>query len=164
MVGTARGQIWSLDLALSLFVFFTAFFLLMFSWSYISGNAAENDRMRTMQLDALTISDHMVRTGGLPDQWNPANVRAIGLADEENVINTTKAGYFAGLDYSFSRALLGISEEFYFQIADINGTVYVNTSFPVGEADAIVPVERYVLYDGSMAKLTMVIWSNRTLI
>jgi hypothetical protein len=49
--------------------------------------------------------------------------------------------------------------DFYLEVVDLNGTVFENTTTPVDQSSlTVVPVERYVIYNGRVAKVRFVIW------
>ncbi len=155
-----KGQIWSFDLALSLLIFFTAMLSMLFAWSYMSSDIAETRQIKTMQLRALTVSDSIIRTPGIPLDWNESNVEVIGLASSDNTLVTSKVDSFMAMEYGKARALLGVSPyDFYMEIKDINGTIYKNTTLPIsGDADFVVPAERYAVYRGRIIKLRFILW------
>jgi hypothetical protein len=78
-----------------------------------------------LQNDVMVISDSLLRVPGMPEDWNRTNVRVLGLASEENVLNQTKVHNFVSMDYNKIRALLGIPNyDFYFQLTYSNDTIY----------------------------------------
>jgi len=158
-----KAQLWSLDFVMSLLIFLSAMLAVMFAWSNISMNAAETRQLKELQLKALTLSDSLIRTGGLPEDWNEGDVVVIGLAQEENVLHATKVDRFFNLsdsDYGRARGLLNMGlYDFLFEISDMNGTVFRNTSVPIGaDAEVIVPVERYCLLGDRIVKVRLTIW------
>jgi hypothetical protein len=155
-----KAQMWSLDLAASLIIFFSAVIALVFAWNYMSAAIVQNQETDELQLKALTVSDSLIRTPGIPQDWNESNVISIGLADDDNLLNETKVQRFVNMSYDSARFLLDMSPyDFYFEVADINGTVYENTTVPVSNQSSIlVPVERYVLYGGRISKVKLLIW------
>jgi hypothetical protein len=155
-----KAQMWSFDLAISLVIFFLALISVVFAWNYMSGDIIEEQQLDRLQLKVLTLSDSLIRTPGIPANWNSSNVLVIGLADDDNVLNQSKVQEFASMDHETARSLLDMGAyDFYFEVADINGTIYENTTVPVGNQSSIVaPVERYALYNGRISKVRLVIW------
>ncbi len=158
-----KAQVWSLDFAMSLMIFMSAFFAIMFGWNYINTSTLENQAMRELQLKALSLSDSLIRTQGIPAYWNESTVEVVGLAEEENVLNVTKVQYLvdmSGTDYDRLRSIMDIGfYDFYLEVEDLNGTVYKNTTTPVSATSSIViPIERYAMYKGRIAKVRLVIW------
>lgn len=158
-----KAQVWSLDFALSLLIFMSALFAVVFAWNYISANTMETQEMHELQLKALTLSDSLIRTKGIPLDWNESTAQVIGLAAEENVLNVTKVQYFVNMssdDYDSLKGLLDIGfYDFYLEVVDLNGTVYKNTTTPVDpDSPIIIPIERYAMYNGRIAKVKFVIW------
>ena len=162
-----RGQVWSADLVLSSVIFFVAMVMLIFTWNYTSEQINTQASVAEVEGVALFISDSLIRTPGLPDDWNTTNVQVIGLASKENIINKTKINRFISLDYETSKNLLGTGgHEFYFSLNHINNTVVKNEygqnitagTYPASNASLVMPIERYVLYDRDTKKLSFMLW------
>ncbi|MEM2955004.1 MAG: hypothetical protein QW625_03600 [Candidatus Nanoarchaeia archaeon] len=155
----SKGQVWSLDFITSLIIFLFAFLVVFFIFSYLNAQSAQQAFFNDIESLSLSISDILVRTKGIPEDWNETNVIAIGLASEENALNETKISYFfsmANSDYERTKAILTGGYDFYFSLTDINGTSYgsigskENVSF-------VVPIERYCLYKNRVVKLEFAI-------
>lgn len=158
-----KAQVWSLDFALSLMIFMSALFATVFAWNYISANTAGTQTMHELQAKALALSDSLIRTPGLPQDWNESTAQVIGLAEDENVLNIAKVRSFVNMsddDYDRLKGLMDIGfYDFYLEVVDLNGTVFENTTTPVDQSSlTVVPVERYVIYNGRVAKVRFVIW------
>ncbi len=163
-----RAQIWSIDFAVSILIFMSVIILVFFTWSYTSTQSSEQVEINNMQTSALLISDSLIRVEGLPRDWNATNVKVIGIASRnENVLNKTKVDRFLNLSYSKARGLLGIGAyEFYFELSYMNHTIMKNQdgnnitkgNYPDSSASIIVPAERYVLYNGKIARLKFWLW------
>lgn len=159
-------QVWSLDFAISLVIFFSALVLIIFSWNYTSIQAVEQREFNNMQTLALEISDSLIRTTGIPADWDLINVKIIGLASNENILNSTKIEQLLNLDYDKIKQLLVIANyEFYFEldylnntIIEINGNETKKGLYP-SNANIIVPTERYCLYDEEIVKLKFILWN-----
>ncbi|MBN2330919.1 MAG: hypothetical protein JXC85_03820 [Candidatus Aenigmarchaeota archaeon] len=158
-----KAQVWSLDFALSLVIFMTSLFAVIFAWNYISVNALENQAMKDLQVKALALSDSLIRTRGIPLDWNESTVEVVGLAQDQNVLDVSKVGLFIDMSIVDEDQLKGLMDiglhDFYFEVRDINGTVYANTTTPVSTASPIVvPIERYAIYDERIVKVNFVLW------
>lgn len=158
---------WSLDFAVSVVIFAFVVSIVVFAWNYSTQNSMDQVNFNILQNDVMMISDSLIRVSGLPEDWNDTNVQVIGLADEENVLNSTKVLRFIGLDYGFTKSILGIGNyDFYFDIRypnntimEISGTTLTKGIHPVGQDSRIVvPVERYVILDGNVGKMEFFLW------
>jgi hypothetical protein len=157
-----KGQMWSFDLALSLIIFFGAAIALFAAWGHMGADIAGTKALKDAQLKALTVSDALLRTPGIPAGWNETTAEVIGLSLYEGVLDPQKVSSFSSMDHDVARVLTAIAPyDFYFELSDINGTVYANTTTPVpASADAfiIVPVERHAIYGGRIARMTLILW------
>lgn len=155
-----KGQLWTLDMAFSMLIFFSAMLSVIFAWNYISANTVENRELTEIQLKAFELSDSLIRTPGIPSDWNDSTVQVIGLAYSDNILVESKVKEFVSMDYNKARSTLTISPyQFYFEVMDINGTVHENSTLSVSAtAEMVVPTERYALYKGRIVKVRLVIW------
>jgi len=153
--GGRKAQVWSLDFATSLVIFMMVLIPLFFIWSHVNTQNQEQMLFNEFESLALSVSDSLIRTKGLPEAWSPSDVSVIGLASEENVLNMTKVSYFLAMgssDYNRTRTILTGEYDFFFNLTDINGTSYgVIGSKP--ENRMFVPIERYCLYNERLVKL-----------
>jgi len=155
---------WSIDFVISAVIFLLVIVLVIFAWNYTNSQVAEQIEFNEIESTALTVSDSLIRTSGIPADWNQTNVNVIGLAIEDNILNDTKASRFVNLSYADARVLLVGKYNFYFELDHINGTiiVYNGTNMTAGIYPAnsaiIVPVERYVLYQNKPARMKFIVW------
>ncbi len=150
-----KAQVWSLDFATSFVIFMLVLIPLFFIWSYVNTQNQQQLIFDDLENTALSVSDALVRTKGLPEDWNPSDVSVIGLASEENVLNATKVSYLLAMgsaDYNMTRNILTGGYDFFFNLTDLNGTSY-GTIGSKAENRMVVPLERYCLYNDRIAKL-----------
>lgn len=132
-----KGQVWALDFAVSVIIFAFVSGMLIFAWNYATINSMDQVNLNIIENDVIMISDSLVRAKGVPLNWNKTNVNAIGLAEEENVLNKTKLIQFLEMDYDLLKSVMGIGNyDFYFGLKYINGTVVED--YGVIEPDAAV--------------------------
>ena len=161
-----KGQVWSTDFVSSVVVFFISVVAVLFIWNYSVYSNSQQTVLNDINSLAIKISDSLVRTGGLPFGWNDSSVQLIGLASQENVLNTTKVDYLTSMGYdTLKNKLKTGGSELYLEIRYINGSVATNSSgqeLAVGTypsaASMIVPVERYVLLNELPAKMRLMLW------
>ncbi len=152
-----KGQIWSLDFVTSIVVFMVAFIPLFFIWTYVNTQSQQQILFDQVETLTLSISDSLIRTKGFPEGWNTSNVNLMGLASEENVLNSTKVSYFFAMgnsEYNRTKAILTGGYDFFFNLTDINGTEH-GTIGNKQQNRMMVPVERYCLYNERITKLEL---------
>lgn len=147
-----KAQIWSLDFAASLTVFLMVLLPLFFVWSYVNVQNRQEMELDEMERLALSISDALVRTGGSPGGWNSTDVKSIGLASSENVLDAAKVSEFLSMDYNKTKAVLSGGRDFYFGLRDLNGTGYGSLGNK-SRGEVAIPVERYCIYDERIVKM-----------
>ena len=149
------GQVWSLDFVTSLVIFFLVIVPLFFVWNYVNFQNIEQRTMNEIEVLALTISDSLIRTKGIPENWDASYVEVIGLAEEENILNVTKVSNFISIgnsNYNVTKNVLVGKYDFFFSVTDINGTQYGKIGSKPPDK-TVVPVERYCSYNGRMVKV-----------
>jgi hypothetical protein len=149
-----KGQVNTLDFMISVLVYAVMLIFLIGFWylsiAEISG-MVEQDRMDSA---AVTISDMLIKTPGLPDDWEdgPENVWALGLARDQNVLSREKLANFSALGYNESRELMGLDGDFYFYVEDLDG----DRLYEAGKAelgDKVTPVLRFGVLEGEIVRV-----------
>lgn len=119
-----RGM-FSSDFIAAMAIFIVAMIIISPLWGSINRQTENQETTRAMQSAALTATDILLRTGGYPENWNTTNVRSIGLAQEERIINATKAKYLFQLfitNYTDVKYMLGAGAfQMGTEISDKNG-------------------------------------------
>lgn len=152
-----KGQVWSMDLAVSLLVFLSVAAAFIFAWGYVSSEAHRSSIVMDMEETALDLSDGLVRFPGQPDDWNQGNVVSIGLADSENTISSSKMDSLGSMDYDMAKEIMGAgSYNFYLELSD--GGNFSTAGMPPDGVATAMSVERYVMRDGRAARLKLVLW------
>jgi len=153
-----KGQIWSLDFAASLTVFLMVLLPLFFVWNYVNFQNQHEATLNEMERRALSISDALIRTGGSPSDWDSANVKSIGLASSDNVLDPAKVSEMFSMNYNKTKAMLGGEYDFYFSLTDLNGTSYGSIGNK-SAGEVIVPVERYCIHNDRIVKMEFALLS-----
>jgi hypothetical protein len=161
-----KAQMWSMDFTISVMMFFIALVLVLFAWNYVASDNYELRMLDEMETTGLLVSDVLIRTPGTPADWNTTAL-AIGLASDENIVDETRARNFLFyMDYNESKRIMGIRNyEYYFRMRSLDNATMQLDGFPIEKGynpsvnvNIIVPVERYVLFRGEIAKLDFILW------
>jgi len=148
-----KAQLWSMDLAVSAIIFIAMIGIFFFTLNNFSADASKQNELLLMQELSLEATESLIRTQGLPQDWNSGNVQVIGLAEKENVLDEGKVLEFIQyVNYEQSKTLLGIGNyDYNITIQHLNRTIMTlqgqELQMGSGCADAkdILTVERYVL-------------------
>lgn len=124
-------------------------------WNRIVNSLRVRETRTEMENLALAISDLLVKSSGLPGDWNSTDVITIGLAGEDNVLDPGKVSSFTGLDSDTTKELLGIKNfEFLFRLKNTDGGDLIpphNSTESIPANAEVVNIRRLVLYDGNRA-------------
>jgi hypothetical protein len=154
-----KAQTWSIDFIVSIIIFFLVLSLIFFFWNYKSSQNIEQSILTEIETSALEFSDSLVRTKGLPEDWNSTSVIKLGLASEENILDQTKVQAFNNsLSYSQVKDIFK-SYDFYIKITDLNGTVYAEKGNVLVNKTS-VPVERYSILNKKIVKMLFVLYGE----
>jgi hypothetical protein len=155
-----KAQAWSLDFAVSVTIFFFMMAVLLFAWQYVSYQNQSQTAFNDMENLALGISDELIRTRGLPENWDDSTVEVLGLASEENFLNESKVLMFVQMDYDKSRRLLGITPYNYtFRVEQLNGSLIQSQGVDLSSGTSVViPATRHVLYDSRVVRMEFALW------
>lgn len=157
-----KGQIWAFD-----FLIAVAFLLLVFVLSYLVWNItvirgeSELDYV-SMRLVAAVFSDSLLLRDGDPDGWEYASsINAIGLVNENGVLDEDKLKKLNSTNYSVARRIMGLGKYNYF--INITNTSDGNTLYEIGnktiEVEKVV-VERFALLNGDVVSIVFEVWKE----
>lgn len=161
-----KGQTWSMDFVFSAFIFLVVLVALLFAWSYVNSESSIHTELKKMESKVMDISDALIRTPGLPQDWSAADVRIIGLAEEEGLLNSTKVLSLVSMEEAAARSKMGAGlYYYYFRLRDssnqtirIQGTDAEAGTYP-GNATIVLASERYVVVEGAPAVMEFLLWT-----
>ena len=146
-----KGQATAMDLVLALTVFVLVILLFEVTWlgTVRRSDASELDMSMRLQ----HIAGALFESPGQPQDWNPSNVRVIGVADERNVAMDWKLSMFMTLveeNYSEAKALLGTGPyELYGSLGFADGTWLCDFGRKPEGAERIAVVRKAFVLRGS---------------
>lgn len=154
-----------MDFLASVTIFIVVLATILFAWTYVGKESSSQLEMKRMETKAMDISDSLVMTPGVPEDWTPGSVQSLGFAQDEWGLNSTKIASMAGMDYDLVRTKLGAGlYEFYMRIYDKD-----NQTLDLGMADAeagtypdsskmVAKSQRYVVVDGVPSVMEFYLW------
>jgi hypothetical protein len=176
-----KGQVSSGEIVLAYFIFFIALTVAVTMWMDEINHVQVSSRFSDFEDSASDIAEKLVRTQGIPNNWDESSVATIGLADEPRVLSQSKILMFVDLmneskasmnpnctgdsNYNCSKSLLGVGKyDFYLTIEDLNGTVIsVNNTkviagrYPVEETDKLT-ITRPSIVNNTIVQLKLTLW------
>lgn len=138
-----KGQIISGEFIVSMAIFLFVIAIIVPLFNRISSDFEERQFIEDVKTRLFFTSDAILKTTGVPDDWNSTNVRSIGFANSDGRINKTKIKKFLSLDNVSARSLLGL-EGYEFDIS-----FYVN-SYPMMTGIAVSPVTYFYVNDNGL--------------
>jgi hypothetical protein len=174
MIGTktsSRGQLFTGDLSIATLVFLIVLASLFFLWSSSTEDIENSTKLRDLKRMSSDVAEQLIRTTGVPEDWQPSTVRVMGLSDNSRTINGTKLLYFIGMmdsngsEYESNKYLLGLGQyDFFLNITDIDGDPvnYSNTALfagllPSGTSSELI-IQRTAILNESIIRFNFIVW------
>ncbi len=146
-----HGQIWSMDFTASVVILMIIIIPALFLWYNASMESTEQRNLLRAEKQVLIMTDLMMTTPGVPPSWNNTTVISVGLAAEKNILEYQKLFEFNRTDYQKLKTIFGY--DFYFELKDINGTVYFTKGQQPSIQNTTIPVVRRGLYNDRIVRL-----------
>ena len=144
-------------LAVVILIFIIGFYISTWG-STIIAIQMKSDRTE-MENIIFGISDLLIKSEGLPGDWNESNVIVIGLAKEDHVLDENKVSSFVTLPIDKTKKLLGIVNfNFFFRLKNIDGTILEDYgNYPI-DAEEVIVSRRLVLYNNEIINMEFGLW------
>ncbi|MBS3125968.1 hypothetical protein J4453_00805 [Candidatus Woesearchaeota archaeon] len=155
-----NGQLVISDLFIAVFVFMVLLISSVIIWDKYSVQLSEDTAYKEIGLQALQVSDLLVKTPGMPNAWeqDPSTVERIGLANHDRNLSEEKLNAFLALNYSVARDMLSPLHHFYFQLKYLNGSDIIDPYGAAPNGTFIFPANRLVRYHDEEAILRFTVW------
>lgn len=154
-----QGQIWSLDFIVSLAIFFFAITLVYVF--VIQNTESDSETISELSQDAHSISTVLL-SQGVPANWTVNTVVIPGILSSQNNISHYKfqelAQVYAASNIQFKQ-LLGTRHNVFLEHLYLNSSTIQSLGLKPTEADFLVQSTRYVVYNETITKLRVLVWS-----
>ena len=155
-----KGQVWSIDLSVSVMIFVIVMVVFLFSLNTLTNDVATHTELMDMHDLALETTETLIRTKGIPQNWNGGNVKLIGLSERDNVLDKTKVLTLLGMEYSSTKVPLGVGPyEYNLTLEHLNGSTMLISGIKatIGtnclDSENILSVVRFIVVDNKMGKM-----------
>lgn len=153
-----KAQIGTNDLFIALAIFLITIIALVALWNKYNVLFNQNIEDEEMFSLGIQITDLMVKSPGIPSNWNISNAQTIGLATNDHNLSIAKVSNFTQMNYTASKRLLKLTlYDYVFRISTLNGTILVNYGNMYSNANKVVNIRRLVLYQNESI-LELIIW------
>jgi len=158
-----KGQMFSLDLVLSMVIFIVIFIFVFSLWNLYILRLTESSQTEEMQLIAFQVSEVLFGTEGIPQDWNTdvEDIIVLGLAGKEDgTLDSTKVNAFFELDYNETKEFFNIERfEYYLTIKNLQGET-IDTMGNKNSKEGVeqVSVRRFVFIDDYKREVILILW------
>jgi len=166
-----KGQLFSSDITIASVIFLVAIATAFFLWNSTTETINNAENLRNLEKRGSETIEQLIRTPGVPDDWNVFTVQVPGLATEDRIINETKALAFINLlatnstDYDQNKYILGLGNYDFFLNAtylDNSQVVIDGLPFAVGKKPTItknsISLFRTTIFNDTIVRLNFIIW------
>ena len=157
-----RGQVFTSDLVVAVFLFCLAVGLVSASWDLSKVRLQEGDTIRRLEVKAYVIADVLSKTPGVPSNWqrNISNASSLGLAVCDRVLNEEKVDALTRLQEEELGRLLGVADG---KVAVVLRSMHGEVLAHVGDpplTEYAATSSRVVTYVGEPAILEVTVWDE----
>ncbi|VVC00891.1 Uncharacterised protein [uncultured archaeon] len=163
MASVKKGQAIPIDLMAGLFIFLVLIAYFMILWDIYSLRYFETMDKTNSDMEVLAVSDALVSSPGLPENWTaaPLDAKAIGLAKKPNELDPYKVSALSSLPYANARQMLGLDRDFYINIGTPEGaSIAVMGQAPAGNVSRASEITRVALYNGQIVHVRVRIYES----
>lgn len=167
-----KGQINSIDLVVAMLIFVVIILFLIQIWGVELKSADTGAEFNALQSKALSLSDMLVKSGGVPARWERANQTpdSFGLVQEPNVLDVNKLNKFFNMNYSDIKYVMGMDNEYYISIIDLDGNILYSIRNDTGDINGAgssnggaadgqsASVTRFAILNNEIVKLRLVVY------
>lgn len=154
-----KGQAISSDFVLAMILVMIIIGTAAASWDraiYLIGE--KNERIESRRL-GLAVCDLLVRSPGVPSDWNSTDVYTLGLVERLNVLDKNKINEFNSLPKSEIQELLGIRGfDFSFRVRAVNGTVLHDYGSSPTVLEDVIVIRRIAVYEDIPVHVEFGLW------
>ena len=149
-----KAQISVYDGMIAVAIFLLLYFALDSIWNTNLQNLQQLQMQNEMQFKALQAISVLVKTQGVPFNWEkkPDDANALGLIDRKGEVKNEKLSAFAAMDYNTAQFVLKVAPyDFRFEF-DANGTTDDKNIGKIIDANkTVIALERSVKFKGGNA-------------
>jgi len=144
-----KGQMNSIDLMMAILIFVILIVFVIGFWFVEQKEIQSTLTKNRLEAEAISISDILIKSPGNPSDWekNQSEIKMLGLAIEGNVLSDAKISNFTNMSYSSAQNYLGLDDQFYFYIENMNGNrlyQFGNNTF----GDQVIVITRFAVLNG----------------
>lgn len=147
----SKAQAVVTDLFIAFFLFIAILSATIYTWNLYITRLNENRENSEMLIKAFQATEGLIKTEGIPGNWNLNNVNLSGLG-ANRILSTEKINLFMNLPEDKIKNIFRIQlYNFNFTLKDKNGNILKNRGSLTGQK--FINVKRYVLYQNAPAIL-----------
>ncbi len=158
-----KAQIVMADLLFVVIILIILFTVSIAMWNTSMIRVAQKEELINLESTAIAVSDLLVKTKGVPENWEETSPTTIGLSNTSNVLDSRKLSKFVDLNYDDAKRLLG-GYDFFFQINNTNDQIVtvdgrqMASGLQPASAKTVVNARRIALLGNQLVFLNLMVW------
>lgn len=147
------------DLIIGFLIFALAFVISFQSWNAIRISIANSEDAHYFEASVYQSAESLIKNQGEPRNWESTNasITFIGLADDENLLNSEKLSALNRTDYDSLRDYVLSTGDYQITVSNTSGIIYQTGRPPAGEV-TVVRVDRLIMINNSYYTFTFKGW------
>ncbi|MEM7825355.1 MAG: hypothetical protein QW412_00665 [Candidatus Aenigmatarchaeota archaeon] len=149
-----KAQVFTFDVFLSLMFFVSVFVIWLLITNQLVEQASIGYEISMLDKKLQRVSDLLIRSKGIPEDWNGLNVKALGLVNyTEYIVSFDKILNFFELSEEKIKSMLGLrSYNIYFKVTNLTGQdfpegILEKGVYPSPDSKVVVSIKRYFIFD-----------------
>ncbi|MEK6934655.1 MAG: hypothetical protein AABW46_02145 [Nanoarchaeota archaeon] len=163
-----KAQVNTIDLIIAVSLFFVLILSFILIWDNYAKKLDEKVKYDNIAEKAIKITDVLVNTHGIPDDWetDSENVQIIGLTSNARIVSDNKLEEFVNLDYNFIKQNFNIEAfDFYLKVVDSNNKIIQidDDNVEIGikpslDSEDVITIQRIIARGGTEVVLEFTLW------
>lgn len=160
-IRNTKGQVFSLDMVVSVVIFIIALIFLISLWNLYSTRLQDNISSEELYLLSFQVSDILSKTSGVPNNWEKgSNVSVIGLKlGPGGGISDDKLNAFLTYDYKEAKKVFNIERfDYQFKLLDKNGNLLNSSGLAPSDSKQAVSISHFITVKNETRRIQFTLW------
>jgi hypothetical protein len=172
VIQAREGQLFSSDISVATVIFLASLAIVFFVWNSVVDDIQGAESLRDMQKAVSEVAEQIVRTPGVPSNWNIYNVEAVGLASQDRLLleSDKVLGFLqlmnsSGPAYEDNKHKAGLTPyDFYFEMSHLEGgivqigNIEAVTGLAPSDAREVLTAVRSAIYNDEIVRVKLIMW------
>ncbi|MEA1993481.1 MAG: hypothetical protein U9N35_03680 [Euryarchaeota archaeon] len=132
------------------------FLIFMICFSFVINSLLSSPHKEPELMEGTMLLETLLKSKGVPENWESGNVEKIGLASAPNVLDREKVEELMKMDYKDAKDILGIKGDFRVILESESCKFTYGKAIP--QEKSVKKFERPVVIDNELGKFYLYYW------